>query len=168
MPNEARVRCCPPPPDSLWASRATFQNCVAIKLRTIRRNLWRVDSNTGSGGRFSQALPQSIACSLRSPIRDQDLVDPPANFQSPTLKPTWQRCKWRLVFEWVCTVTSISVRIEKRAKCAKNDKPKSGGLFVVNTRPFPQHSWSVVTFSAGRAWLKAIPLNTLESEMHKS
>ena len=26
---------------------------------------------------------------------------------------------WRLICEWVCTVTSVSVRIEKRAKCAK-------------------------------------------------
>ena len=40
-----------------------------------------------------------------------------------------QRCKCRLVCEWVCTVTSVSVRIEKRANYAKNNKPKSGGLF---------------------------------------
>ena len=37
-----------------------------------------------------------------------------------------QRCKCRLVCEWVCTVTSVSVRIEKPANCAKNNKPKSG------------------------------------------
>ena len=64
-------------------------------------------------------------------------------------------CKCRLVCEWVCTVTSVSVRIEKRANCAKNNKPKSGGLFLVNARPFPEHSSSRATFSAGRAWLEA-------------
>ena len=52
-------------------------------------------------------------------------------------------------------VTSVSVRIEKRANCAKNYKPKSGGLFLVNARPFPEHSSSIATFSAGRAWLEA-------------
>ena len=52
-------------------------------------------------------------------------------------------------------VTSVSVRIEKRANCAKNNKPKSGGLFLVNARPFPEHSSSKATFSAGRAWLEA-------------
>ena len=65
-------------------------------------------------------------------------------------------------FRWirlpqVCTVTSVSVRIEKRANCAKNNKPKSGGLFLVNARPFPEHSSSRATFSAGRAWLEAWP-----------
>ena len=30
---------------------------------------------------------------------------------------------------------------------------KSGGLFLVNARPFPEHSSSIATFSAGRAWL---------------
>ena len=34
-------------------------------------------------------------------------------------------------------------------------KPKSGGLFLVNARPFPEHSSSIATFSAGRAWLEA-------------
>ena len=69
-----------------------------------------------------------------------------------------QRCKCRLVCEWVCTVTSVSVRIEKRANCAKNNKPKSGGLFLVNARPFPELSSSRATFSAGRAWLEASKL----------
>ena len=75
------------------------------------------------------------------------------NFQRPDR--AGQRCKCRLVCEWVCTVTSVSVRIEKRANCAKNNKPKSGGLFLVNARPFPEHSSSRATFSAGRAWLEA-------------
>ena len=75
------------------------------------------------------------------------------NFQRPGR--AGQRCKWRLVCELVCTVTSVSVRIEKRTKCAKNNRPKSGGLFLVNARPFPEHSSSRATFSAGRAWLEA-------------
>ena len=75
------------------------------------------------------------------------------NFQRPDR--AGQRCKWQLVCEWVCTVTSVSVRIEKRANCAKNNKPKSGGLFLVNARPFPEHSSSRATFSAGRAWFEA-------------
>ena len=32
---------------------------------------------------------------------------------------------------------------------------KSGGLFLVNIRPFPEHSSKIATFSAGRAWLEA-------------
>ena len=50
-------------------------------------------------------------------VRDQDPV--PSNFRSPTLIPklshfpSRRRCKWRLLCEWVCTVTSVSVRSEK-------------------------------------------------------
>ena len=89
-----------------------------------------------------------------------------SNFRFPTLKPklgAGQRRKWRLVCEWVCTVASVSVQINlKRANCAKNNlRPKSGWLFLVNTRPFPEHSSSIATFSAGRAWLEA----TLTSPM---
>ena len=87
------------------------------------------------------------------------LVMVPSSFRFPTLKPNFpkpgQRCKWRLVCEWVCTVTSVSVRIEKRANYAKNNKPKSGWLFLVNTRPFPEQLTSIATFSTGRAWLVA-------------
>ena len=81
-----------------------------------------------------------------------------SNFRFPTLKPklaAGQRRKWRLVCEWVCAVASVSVRIKKRANCAKNKRPKSGWLFLVNTRPLPEHSSSKATFSAGRAWLEA-------------
>ena len=42
-----------------------------------------------------------------------------SNFRFPTLKPklaAGQRCKWRLVCEWVCMVTSVSVRIEKTSE----------------------------------------------------
>ena len=45
--------------------------------------------------------------------------------------------------------------IEKRANCVKNNRPKTGWLFLVNTRPFPEHSSSIATLSAGRAWLEA-------------
>ena len=85
------------------------------------------------------------------------------NFQRPDR--AGQRCKCRLVCKWVCTVTSVSVRIEKRANCAKNNKPKSGGLFLVNARPFPEHSSSRATFSAGRAWLEAI-LGDIQQHTH--
>ena len=47
------------------------------------------------------------------------------------------------------------VGIEKRVNCPKNNKPKSGGLFLVTARPFPEQSSSIAAFSAGRAWLEA-------------
>ena len=75
-----------------------------------------------------------------------------SNFRFPTLKPklaAGQRRKWRLVCEWVCTVPSVSVRIKKRANCAKNNRPKSGWLFLVNTRPFPEQSSSIATCRVG-------------------
>ena len=97
--------------------------------------------------------------------RDQDLVYLRGfELSISTLKPklaAGQRRKWRLVFEWVCTVASVSVRIRKRANCAKNNRPKSGWLFLVNTRPFPEHSSSIATFSAGRAWLEARCMTSL-------
>ena len=134
-----------------------------IKLRNIRQSLWHADSkNTakiliGFQRKISQTWAWSFACAAHSGqqmVRDQDLV--PSRLrtfdfqhwnQSLQLVP---RRKWRLVCEWVCTVTSVSVRIEKRTNCAKNNKPKSGGLFLVKTRPFPEHSSSIATFSAGR------------------
>ena len=79
----------------------------------------------------------------------------PTNETSKDLSSSVQRCKWRLVCEWVCTFTSVSVRIEKCANCAENNKPKTGGLFLVNARPFPEQSSSIATFSVGRAWLEA-------------
>ena len=94
---------------------------------------------------WSEIDPAHRAFDARGPTKP--------NFQRPDR--AGQRCKCRLVCEWVCTVTSVSVRIEKRANCAKNNKPKSGGLFLVNARPFPEHSSSIATFSAGRAWLEA-------------
>ena len=75
-----------------------------------------------------------------------------SNFRFPTLKPklaAGQRRKWRLVCEWVCTVASVSVRIKNRANCAKNNRPKSGWLFLVNTRPFPEQSSSIATCRVG-------------------
>ena len=65
----------------------------------------------------------------------------------------WQTAHTKGCLEDRCA--SVSVRIEKRANCAKNNKPKSGGLFLVNARPFPEHSSSIATFSAGGAWLEA-------------
>ena len=54
-------------------------------------------------------------------------------------------------FEWVCTVTSVSVRIWKRAKCAKNNMPKSGRLFLL--RPCAFFSLFLVTRPRS-FWLK--------------
>ena len=146
-----------------------------LQLRTLRRNVVRRLRKVGRGprgGRFTfrksehQARHSQFAHWLsRWPaglVRDRS---GPSIIQSDARGPTkpnfqrpdraGQKCKCRLVCEWVCTVTSVSVRIEKRANCAKNNKPKSGGLFLVNARPFPEHSSSRATFSAGRAWLEA-------------
>ena len=128
-----------------------FENRVAIKLRTIWRNLWHAGSKNGYKGRFRKrehgALHATHFGHRMVGIKTWYF----RGFEL-SLKPKLaarQRCKWRLVCEWVCTVTSVSVRIWKRAICAKNNKPKSGGLFLVNTRPFPEHSSSMATFSAG-------------------
>ena len=147
---------------------------IKLQLRTLRRNVVRGHRKVGRGprgGRFTfrksehQARHSQFAHWLsRWPaglVRDRDPAHRAFDARGPT-KPNFQRpdragqrCKCRLVCEWVYTVTSVSVRIEKRANCAKNNKPKSGGLFLVNARPFPEHSSSIATFSAGRAWLEA-------------
>ena len=152
---------------------------IKLQLRTLRRNVVRRHRKVGRGprgGRFTfrksehQARHSQFAHWLSrwpaglvrgrsgpSSIRRERSTRPTKpNFQRPDRHDrAGQRCKCRLVCEWVCTVTSVSVRIEKRANCAKNNKPKSGGLFLVNARPFPEHSSSIATFSAGRAWLEA-------------
>ena len=48
----AKVRCCFPPSYSLGSCVTSFESRVAIKLRTIRRNLWHADSKNGYRGRF--------------------------------------------------------------------------------------------------------------------
>ena len=146
---------------------------IKLQLRTLRRNVVRRHRKVGRGprdGRFTfrksehQARHSQFAHWLsRWPaglVRDRSGPSSIRRERSnktklPRPDRAGQRCKWRLVCEWVCTVTSVSVRIEKRANCAKNNKPKSGGLFLVNARPFPEHSSSIATFSAGRAWLEA-------------
>ena len=146
---------------------------IKLQLRTLRRNVVCRHRKVGRGprgGRFTfrksehQARHSQFAHWLsRWPaglVRDRSGPSSirrersnKTNFQRPDR--AGRRCKCRLVCEWVCTVTSVSVRIEKRANCAKNNKPKSGRLFLVNARPFPEHSSSRATFSAGRAWLEA-------------
>ena len=146
---------------------------IKLQLRTLRRNVVRRHrkvSRGPRGGRFTfrksehQARHSQFAHWLsrwpaglvwdrsgQSSIRRERSN----KTKLPKAWSCWARCKCRLVCEWVCTVTSASVRIEKRANCAKNNKPKSGGLFLVNARPFPEHSSSRATFSAERAWLEA-------------
>ena len=135
-----------------------FENRMMIKLRTIRRNLWHGDSKntakTGCRGRFRKS--EHGACIQHAlVIRWTEIktwYHEASNFRFPTLNPklaTGQRRKWRLVCEWVCTVASVSVRIKKRANCAKNNRPKSGWLFLVNTRPFPEQSSSIATCRVG-------------------
>ena len=103
------------------------------------------------------SLAQPLAWSEINPaLRATELQQNQTSKDLSSSVPGKDPSAWRLVCEWVCAVTSVSVRIEKRAKCAKNNKPKSGGLFLANARPFPQHSSSIATFSAERAWLEAI------------
>ena len=152
---------------------------IKLQLRTLRRNVVRRHRKVGRGPRGGrprftfhksehQARHSQFAHWLsRWPaglVRDRSGPSSIRRERSNKTKlpkglidhdRAEQRCKCRLVCEWVCTVTSVSVRIEKRANCAKNNKPKSGGLFLVNARPFPEHSSSRATFSAGRAWLEA-------------
>ena len=146
---------------------------IKLQLRTLRINVVRRHRKVGRGPRGGSLLFVKVSTKLdihslltgsaAGPLAWSE-IDPAhrafdargptkPNFQRPDR--AGQRCKCRLVCEWVCTVTSVSVRIEKRANCAKNNKPKSGGLFLVNARPFPEHSSSRATFSAGRAWLEA-------------
>ena len=148
---------------------------IKLQLRTLRRNVVRRHRKVGRGprgGRFTfrkrehQARHSQFAHytgSAAGPLAWSE-IDPAhrafdargptkPNFQRPDR--AGQRCNCRLVCEWVGTVTSVSVRTEKRANCAKNIKPKSGGLYLVNSR-IPEHSSSRATFSAGirRAWLE--------------
>ena len=130
-----------------WVADLAVEDLLFVKVST-KLDIHSLLMITGSAAgplAWSEIDPGHRAFDARGPTKP--------NFQRPDRGG--QRCKCRLVCEWVCTVTSVSVRIKKRANCAKNNKPKSGGLFLVNARPFPEHSSSIATFSAGRAWLEA-------------
>ena len=79
----------------------------------------------------------------------------------------WKIVPW--VWENFCNISDLftlfGLWIKKRANCAKNNKPKSGGLFLVNARTFPEHAHlsSRATFSERRAWLEATPWPTAYS-----
>ena len=129
-----------------WVADLAVEGLLFVKVST-KLDIHSLLTGSAAGPlAWSEIDPAHRAFDARGPTKP--------NFQRPDR--AGQRCKWRLVCEWACTVTSVSVRIEKRANCAKNNKPKSGGLFLVNARPFPEHSSSIATFSAGRAWLEAI------------
>ena len=65
-------------------------------------------------------------------------------------KPTpGQRCKGRLVFDCVCTVTQVSIQMQKRAKVLKIHSQKTDYVFLVNARPFPEQSSSIATCRVG-------------------
>ena len=138
-----------------WVADLAVEGLLFVKVSSLKVST-KLDIHsllTGSAAgplAWSEIDPAHRAFDARGPTKP--------DFQRPDR--AGQRCKCRLVCEWVCTVTSVSVRIEKRANCAKNNKPKSGGLFLVNARPFPEHSSSIATFSAGRAWLEATVLTT--------
>ena len=128
-----------------WVANLAVEGLVFIKVST-KLDIHSLLTGSAAGPlAWSEIDPAHRAIDARGPTKP--------NFQRPDR--AGQRCKCRLVCEWECTVTSVSVRIEKRANCAKNNKPKSGGLFLVNARPFPEHSSSRATFSVGRAWLEA-------------
>ena len=128
-----------------WVADLAVEGLLFVKVST-KLDIHSFLTGSAAGPlAWSEIDPAHRAFDARGPTK--------SNFQRPDR--AGQRCKCRLVCEWVCTVTSVSVRIEKRANCAKNNKPKSGGLFFVNARPFPEHSSSRATFSEGRAWLEA-------------
>ena len=129
-----------------WVADLAVEGLLFVKVST-KLDIHSLLTGSAAGPlAWSEIDPTHRAFDARGPTQP--------NFQRPDR--AGQRCKCRLVCEWVRTVTSVSVRIEKRANCAKNNKPKSGGLFLVNARPFPEHSSSRATFSAGRAWLEAM------------
>ena len=130
-----------------WVADLAVEGLLFVKVST-KLDIHSLLTGSAAGPLArSEIDPAHRAFNARGPTKP--------NFQRPD--GAGRRCKCRLVCEWVCTVTSVSVQIEKRANCAKNNKPKSGGLFLVNARPFPEHSSSRATFSAGRAWLEANP-----------
>ena len=128
-----------------WVADLAVEGLLSVKVST-KLDIHSLLTGSAAGPlAWSEIDPAHRAFDARGPTKP--------NFRRPDR--AGQRCKCQLVCEWVCTVTSVSVRIEKRANCAKNNKPKSGGLLLVNARPFPEHSSSIATFSAGRAWLEA-------------
>ena len=60
-----------------------------------------------------------------------------------------QRCKFRLVCDCVCTVTRVSIQMQKRAKVLKIHSQKTDYVFLVNARPFPEQSSSIATSRVG-------------------
>ena len=141
-----------------------LHKAIKLQLRTLRRNVWCEDIEkwvTVEGELFRKRYHQALHAHFGRWLSHwprwpgQRSILPFEHSRAPT-KPNFQRperagqrCQWRLVCEWVCTVASVSVRIEKRTNCAKNNKPISGELFLVNARPFPEQSSSIATCRVG-------------------
>ena len=103
-----------------WVTDLAVEGLLFVKVST-KLDIHSLLTGSAAGPlAWSEIDPPHRAFDARGPTKP--------NFQRPDR--AGQRCKCRLVCEWVCTVTSVSVRIEKRANCAKNNKPKSGGLFL--------------------------------------
>ena len=58
-------------------------------------------------------------------------------------------CKWRLIFDCVCTVTRVSIQMQKHAKVLKIHSQKTDYVFLVNARPFPEQSSSIAICRVG-------------------
>ena len=101
-----------------WAADVdlAMEGLLFVKVRT-KLDIHSLLNGSAAGPlAWSEIDPAHRAFDARAPRKP--------NFQRP--ERAGQRCKWRLVCEWVCTVTSVSVRIEKGVNCAKNNRPKSG------------------------------------------
>ena len=87
------------------------------KLRTFRRNLLGADNETWSRWKFSKNMSTKHFACLPAWSPDDRWSE---MIRAPGTKPTpWQRCKWRLVFDCVCTLTQVSIQMRKHAKVLK-------------------------------------------------
>ena len=84
--------------------------------------------------------------------------------RAPGTKPTpWQRCKRRLFFDSVCTVTQVSRQMRKRAKILKIISKKTDLVVIFSKRQALSRAVVVNSnmsrgkyrSSAGRAWFEA-------------
>ena len=107
---------------------------------------WAQTKKLGHGGGFRKREHKAF-CMLTCMVPGQLLVRLSSWDEANT--GLGKRCKWRLVFGCVCTLTRVSIETRKRAKILKIISQKTDQLFLVNPRPFPEQSSSIATCRVG-------------------
>ena len=79
---------------------------------------WAQTTKLGHGGGFRKR-EQKAFCMLTCMVPGQPLVRDDSRSRDEANTLANKRCKWRLVFDCVCTLTRVSIQMQKRAKILK-------------------------------------------------